>query len=136
MIGDWVQIGNRAWNVIVTEISEDASILYTENTGRVMEEGAPLTLDPLGTFFSHKVTFSRKRGYDGEYDLLFDYLLQPRHDGIPVKIVHGQTTISYDAYVSSGSRKIKSIDDKKKIVNWDSMQVTFIPIRAQVTPNG
>ena len=134
MIGDWVQIGGRAWDVLVTEIAEEFSILYTENTGRTMEVGAPLTLDPLGTFFQHKVTFARKRGHEAEYDLLFDYLAQPRSQGVPVKLVHGQTTIEYDAYVSSGSRKLKVIDEKGDVVKWDTMQVSIIPIKAQVTP--
>lgn len=134
MIGDWVQIGGRAWDVLVTEISEDFSILYTDNTGRTMDVGAPLTLDPLGTFFSHKVTFKRKKGKEEEYDMLFDYLAQPRYEGIPVEIVHGQQTIRYTAYVSSGSRKLKRIDETGNKVYWDSMQVNIIPVSAQVTP--
>lgn len=133
-IGNWVKIGGRAWNVRVLSIKEEFSKLYTENTGRTMDVGAPLTLDPLGTFFSHTVEFGRPSTGTDEYDILYEYLAKPRYDGIDVELVHGQTTISYKAYVSSGSRDIKRIDDKTKRVTWEKFQAKFIPVAAQVTP--
>ena len=61
-------INGRSWDVIVTAIEESFSILYTENTGRTLAIGAPMTLDPLGTFFSHKVTFKRCKENVEEFD--------------------------------------------------------------------
>ena len=65
---EYVKIGGRVWDVLVTEISENFNILYSENTGRTMSVGARMTLDPLGTFFGHKITFQRKQGNEKEYD--------------------------------------------------------------------
>ena len=59
---DLVKIGGKVYDVLVTELSENFNILYSENTGRTMSAGARMTLDPLGTFYGHKVTFQRKRG--------------------------------------------------------------------------
>lgn len=131
---DYVKIGGKVWDVLVTEISENFSILFSENTGRTIATGARMTLDPLGTFYGHKITFQRKKGMESEYDLLFDYVSKPRYDGIPVEIVHNQKTISYDAYISQGERTLKQIDEKTGKVFWGEFSVNIIPMEAQVLP--
>lgn len=134
MIGEWVKIGGKAWNVRVLEIEESFNILYTEKTGRTLAPGAPMTLDPLGTFYGHKVTFARRQGAYSEFDDLYDFLSKPRYSGITVDIVHGQSTLNYKAYVSSGSRSVKQINDKSNVVLWDTFQADFVPMKAQVIP--
>ncbi len=131
---EYVKIGGKVWDVIVTELSENFSILYSENTGRTMSAGARMVLDPLGTFIGHKITFQRKQGNEAEYDRFFDYMSQPRYDGISVDIVHGQTTIKYDAYVSQGERALKRIDPKTNKVYWDKFSLNIVPMEAQVVP--
>lgn len=127
-------IGGRKYDVIVTAIEESFSILYTENTGRTLAIGARMTLDPLGTFFSHKVTFKRSKENYEEFDRLYDYLSKPRYDGIPIEIAHNQTTIKYDAYVSQGGRALVRIAEKLKKIMWGEFEVNFVPMEAQVLP--
>ena len=131
---DFVKIGNKVWDVIVTEIGESFSILYSENTGRTMSQGASMTLDPLGTFYNHKVTFSRKKGFEKQYDDLWDFVSIPRYDGIDVEIVHNQTTLAYKAYISQGERALKRIDEKTNKVYWDKFSLNIVPMSAQVLP--
>lgn len=131
---DYVKIGGKVWDVVVTEITENFNILYSENTGRTMSVGAKMSLDPLGTFYGHKVTFQRKQGKEAEYDKLFDYISKPRYDGISVEIVHNQKTISYKAYVSNGERTLKRIDKKTNKVYWEKFSANIIPMEAQVIP--
>ena len=131
---DYVKIGGRAYDVIVTELTENFNILYSENTGRTMSRGARMTLDPLGTFYGHKVTFQRKKGKESEYDQLFDYVSYPRYDGIYVEIAHNQSVIKYDAYISSGERALKRIDKRTGKVYWDKFSLNIIPMEAQVLP--
>jgi hypothetical protein len=131
---DYVKIGGRTYDVLVTEIIESFNILYSENTGRTISPKAKMVLDPLGTFFGHKITFQRKQGKEAEYDRLFDYVSVPRYDGIPVEVVHGQTTISYDAYISNGERALRRIDVKSGKVYWDKFSVNIVPMEAQVLP--
>ena len=133
---DIVQIGGRTWDVLVTEITENFSILYSENTGRTMSLGAGMTLDPLGTFFNYKVTFARKSGYEKQYDQLFSFVSNPRYDGIEVNIVHDQALWDkpFMAYISSGERALKRIDEKTGRVFWDNFTLNIIPMKAQVLP--
>ena len=130
---DIVKIDGKQYNVLVTELSENFNILYSENTGRTLAIGARMTLDPLGAFHGHKITFRSKSGYETEYDYLFNYLSTPRYNGIMVEIVSGQGTIVYDAYVSQGERALKRIGKDGKVY-WDKFSVNIIPMEAQVTP--
>lgn len=122
------------YDVIVLEIEETFNILYSDQTGRTVGIGAPMVLDPLGTFIGHKVKIKCKKGHEAEYDSLFDFLTTPRYDGITVKMVHNQTSIEYEAYISNGARKVKIIDKDEEKVYWGEMTLNIVPIRAQVTP--
>ena len=131
---EYVKIGGKVYDVLVAELSENFNILYSQNTGRTISAGARMTLDPLGTFIGHKITFRRKQGREAEYDKLFDYVSKPRYDGIPVELVHNQTTISYDAYISQGERALKRIDPNSGVVYWDQFSVNIVPMEAQIVP--
>ena len=130
-----VRIGGRLWKVHITEITESFSILYSENTGRTMAEGT-MTLDPIGTFYNYKITFSREQGQEKEYDELFNFLAIPRYDGLEVNIIHNQALWDkpFMAYVSQGERALKRIDAKTGKVYWDKFSVNIVPMSAQVLP--
>lgn len=127
-------INGKSYDVIVTAIEESFSILYSENTGRVISKGSPMTLDPLGSFFSYKITFKRNKDNYKDFDELYTFLYQPRYDGFPVEFVHNQTTLKFNAYVSQGARAIKKIDLKANKTQWGEFQANFVPIEAQILP--
>lgn len=131
---EYCKIGGRTYDAIITAIEETFNILYSENSGRTMSTGARMTLDPLGTFYGHRITFQRKQGKELEYDALFDFVSKPRYDGIPVELVHNQKTIKYDAYISQGTRRLKKIDETSGKVYWGELVLNIIPMEAQVAP--
>lgn len=131
---NYVKIGYKVWDVLVTEISESFSILYSENTGRTMSDGAKMVLDPLGTFYNHKVTFCRKQGFEEEFDELWNYVSEPRGYGTEVEIVHNQTTLKYTAYFSEGERSLKRIDPKTNKIYWDKFSLNIVAMEAQRLP--
>jgi hypothetical protein len=136
---NYVKIGTsendaREYDVIVTELIENFNILYSENTGRTISTGAKMTLDPLGTFRGYKITFARKQGQEEEYDRLFDFVSEPRYDGIWLEAVHNQTVQKAQFYISSGERVLKRIDENTGKVYWDKLTLNIVPMEAQVLP--
>lgn len=130
----WLKIDGREWNVKVIGITENFNVLYSENTGRTMAAGAPIVLDPLGTFYGHKISVRRNGDDLDEFDDLFDFVSKPHATGILVEAVHGQTMISYLAYVSNGERKVDKIDPKSGKVYYSTVEFNIIPMEAQVRP--
>ena len=126
---DICKIGEREYSVVVVGITETFTKLYTENTGRMA--GGKMNLDCIGTFYGHKVEIARKAGFEASFDELYDLLSLPTNEGIPVKMVHNQTSIEYEAYISSGERAVKRIDNKTQKVYWDKLSFTLIPMEAQ-----
>jgi hypothetical protein len=129
---EYCKINGKNYDVIITSIEESFTVLYSENTGRTL--GGRMVLDPIGTFFSHKVTFNRSPDNAKAFDDLFDFLSKPKNDGFPVEIIHGQKSMRYDAYVSSGARALKRISKDRTKAFWGELSVTFTPMEAQVLP--
>lgn len=134
-IGNWFQINGKTYEVKVISIVESANILYSNNTGRTMSVGSRMVLDPLGTFIGHNVTVKRDGSNLADYDRLYNELIKPRYDGMMVKVVHDQTTIEYEAYVSAAEREVERIDDLGKKVYWKEMKINIVPMEAWILPN-
>ena len=131
---DYVKIGGKSYDVIVTDIERNFEILQSSNAGATLAPGARETLDPLGTRIGHKITFKRKPGYEKEFDELWDFVIQPRFDGVWVDIVYNQDTLHYEARFTSGNQQLKKIDPVTKKVYWGELVLDIVPIEAQVKP--
>lgn len=131
---NYFKINGRSYNVVVTELTESFTILYSENSGRTMAVGSRMVLDPLGTYIAHNVKVKRKAGYEEDFDELYEFFLQPRYDGVKVEIAHLQDSISYDAYVSNGSRTLTRIDPNKNKAYWGELTLNIVPMEAQILP--
>lgn len=137
---DYFRVNGKKYEVIVTSLEENFNILYSENTGRTLAEGAPVTLDPLGTFFGHKVAVRRKNGHEREFDDLYQLVSRPlrvekEEDALLFEVAHLQDSIAYRAYVSTGTRAVTRIDEKTGKVYWGELSLNIVPIKAQVLPD-
>jgi hypothetical protein len=135
---NYFKINDESYDVLVTAIEENFNILYSQNTGRTLAEGAPMVLDPIGTFYGHKVSVRRKRGKESKFDDLYNIVSKPRiviepEDALLFEIVHGQKTIKYRGYVGSGSRAVKKIGEDDTVY-WDELSLNIVPIEAWELP--
>lgn len=147
----WFKINGREYNVSITGFKEDFTVLYTENTGRTLDEGAPLVLDPLGTFFNYEMTVNLIVGYEDDFDDLYELMSQPSKTPLRIVLPRTRKTIwrtkndndvltdGFDAYVSSGSRSIKWIrstsEGELDDVGYSSYMIKFTATKAQVLPD-
>lgn len=132
---NYVKINGVSFDVgvAISDYEESFSVLDGENAGRV--KTGRMVRDVIGTYIGHKVTFFNKGGSVGNaaFDALWDALKQHSvEDSVLLEAVDGQTQISYEAYYTSGSRKIKRVVDG--VNYWDDLQVNFVPMEAQITP--
>lgn len=146
----WFKINGEEYNVRVFEPEETFTILYGENTGRTLAEGAPMVLDPKGTFFNYTLTVGAIRGHENDFEKLWRLLSFPRNEGLLVEFPKsrnamwqtknddGENVNGFYAYVSTGKRKIKKIleetDGELKEVVYDVFSINFIAMKAQVLP--
>lgn len=146
----WFKIDGREWDVKIFEPKESFTILYSENTGRTLSEGAPMVLDPLGTFFNYSLTVGKNKNKPEEFDALWDYISKPRKSPMLVVLPRNQCVWhtaddegndieGFFAYVSNGERGIKTIqeniDGTLKFVDYDTFTMNIIATKAQVIPS-
>lgn len=116
--------------VAISDIEENFNVLDGPSAGRVL--AGSMVRDVIGTYIGHKVTFFNGKG-DAGFDTLWDYLVAHSvDDSVMLEAADGQSSISYEAYYTSGTRKIRNVSDG--VNYWDEIEVNFIPIDPQVRP--
>jgi hypothetical protein len=131
---NYVEIDGKPYDVIVSSIQRSPEIRQSENAGATLAEGAEETLDPLGTFITYIVGFTRKQGKEIEFDNLWETLIKPRYDGVWVNIVYNQTKLKYKARFEISPQAVDKIDKITGKVYWGEISVNIVPTKAQILP--
>lgn len=117
--------------VAISAIEENFSVLDGDNAGRSKLNGHMIR-DIIGTYIGHKVTFFNGKSNTG-FDALWDYLkVHSVDDSVALEAADDQSSLSYEAYYTSATRKLRTVNDG--VNYWDEIEVNFIPIDPQVTP--
>ncbi|WP_312280806.1 hypothetical protein [Oscillibacter sp.] len=115
--------------VAISSIEENFNVLDGDNVGRNSGNGRMIR-DVLGSFIGHKITFFNGKD-NAAFDALWDYLKQHSADDyVMLEAASGQSSISYQAYYTSGSRKLRTAAEG--VNYWDEIEVNFIPIAPQI----
>lgn len=116
--------------VAISDIEETFNVLDGENAGRVLT--GSMVRDVIGTYIGHKITFFSGKS-PKDFDALWSYLIAHSvDDSVQLEAADNQTSISYRAYYTSGTRKLGRVTDG--VNYWEEISVNFIPIDPQVTP--
>lgn len=131
-MANYCKINGRSFDsaVAISSIEETLNVLDGENAGRVMS--GRMIRDVIGSYIGHKITFFNGKDNEG-FDALWDYLAaHSKDDYVTLEASDGQSSISYEAYYTSVSRKLRGAYDG--VNYWDELEVNFIPMDAQVKP--
>ena len=125
-----VKIDGVAYDVLVTALQEKFEVLEGPNSGYALYRQRELR-DITGVKIGHVVTFAPDNDPEA-FDALTDYLFGAVRPSVQLEVVHGQTTIDYEAAYSTGSRSVAYIDDNTDTVGWGDLTVEFRPMETQV----
>ena len=117
--------------VSISDYEETFNVVDGEAAGRSKMRGHMIR-DPLGCFIGHKISFFRGDSVEG-FDALWDWLkIHSVDDSVWIRAADGQTAIEYEAYYTSGGRKLESVHNG--VNYWGPITVNFIPIDPQIEP--
>lgn len=129
---NYCKINGRAFDVTVaiSSIEESFNVLDGSNAGRVMS--GRMVRDVIGTYIGHKITFFNGKK-QADFDALWQYLIDHSVDDyVTLEAADNQTSISYQAYYTSGTRTLSSAANGANV--WDEIEINFVPMDAQVKP--
>lgn len=124
------KIDGKSFDVLVTAIGETTNIIEGKNAGTALYRQREIR-DILGVKIGHSVTFAPDNDYEA-FDELYEYLFGSIRPSVNVEIVHGNSTISYEAAYNTATRGVAHIDDDNDIVYYGEMTVEFRPIENQI----
>ena len=118
-------------DVAISSYNRNFNVLDGENSGRVMT--GRMVRDIIGTYIGHKIrVFRRGDNYAG-LDEFWDYLIEHSvDDSVMLEAADGQTSISYEAYYTTGSQDIER--GVNGVNDWGEIERNFVPMDAQVKP--
>lgn len=129
---NYCKINGQSFDVTVaiSDIEETFNVLDGSNAGRVMS--GRMIRDVIGTYIGHKITFFNGKS-NADFDALWNYLIAHSVDDyVNLEAADGQTSLSYQAYYTSGTRSLRSAAGGTNV--WDEIEINFVPMDAQVKP--
>lgn len=124
------KIDGVSYDVLITAISESFNVVEGPNSGSALYRQREIR-DLLGVKIGHTITFAPDNDPDA-FDALTDHLFSSVRPYVMLEVVHNQTVIAYEAAYSTGTRRVRHIDDNNDIVYWDELTVDFRPMENQV----
>lgn len=126
-----VSIDNIYYDIMIPEngIKRSFSIADTDNAGRLLT--GKMVRDIVGTYYNYTIQFETKYLSDDEYDDLFNKLSAPV-DYHTITVPYGQGTLTFEAYITSGSDTLRSVRNNRN--KWQGLSVNFIAMKPYFTP--
>lgn len=115
---------------LVPDFEENFEILSGKNSGRTQDGN--MYIEPIGTYYNYQFTIIRRANCPlATWDEAFHRLSDPNNVHL-ITVYHDQGTWSFTAYISSGSRRLVSIEGSKKL--WSAITCQFTAMEPQRRP--
>ena len=140
---DLVKIDGVVYDVLVSALEEKAEKVQGKNTGTALYRDREIQ-DIVGIKYAHNITFSPNEEHPELFDNLFSYLFDNVRESVMLEVVHGQTTIEYEATYTTGGRRVNYISKKKDadtdeefdFIGWDDLTIEFRSIETVINAEG
>lgn len=116
-------------HIHIVSIKRSFSVLDGENAGRVMT--GRMERDIIGTYYNYSAEVDSDEASKEEYDRFYEAISAPV-DSHLIVVPYGQTTLTFDAYVSNGEDELLSSYDDDN--TWGGLTFNFIAMEPQRTP--
>lgn len=123
-----ITVDNVQYDVLVSGLSRSFQVLDGDNAGRTLS--GRMVRDVIGTYYNYEMQIRPIVGKYSDYDDLYQVLSAPV-DSHSVVLPYGQSTLSFDAYVTSGQDSL--IRKKASETYWTGLSVQFIAMEPQRT---
>ena len=119
----------RLW---VTGLKRKFEVVDGENSGRV--KSLRMYRDIEGTFYNYTLEIDSERSNKADYDTFYEMISAPV-ESHRLTFPYAQTTLSFEAYVTSGEDNLKMEKVKDGRENrWSGLSVNFIAMEPQRRP--
>lgn len=125
-------IDGKEYDVSILFIPEEGierkfNILDGNNAGRLQAKGK-MYRDIIGTFFTYVIKIDTNRLNPQEYDELYETISDPNVDSHTLVVPYGQSSLTFEAYITSGSDKLSR---RVNGVNyWEGLSLEFVSMQA------
>lgn len=116
---------------VVDKPKRTFNIVDGDNAGRLLIT-LKMDRDVLGTLYNYSMKIDSSFMTVEEYDTLYELLSAPVDSHI-IEVPYGQTTLVYEAYVTSGSDELIII--KNGINYWEGLTINFVAMEPQRRPS-
>lgn len=133
---DLVKIDGVSYDALVSALEEKPEIVEGKNSGTALYRNRDIR-DIVGIKYAHIITFSPNEEAPELFDALYSYLFDNIRESVMLEVVHGQTTLSYEARYNTGARRVAYINnDDSDFVGWDDLTIEFRSIETVINPAG
>ncbi len=103
-------------------------VLDGPNAGRML--AGNMTRDVIGTFYNYQMDIDSNGSSLAEYDRLYEVLSAPV-DSHTVSFPYGQSTLTFEAYITKGSDALKRKHQTGQY--WGGLSIQFVAMAPQRT---
>lgn len=117
------------YDVIIPQngIKRSFQVLDDDTAGRVLSGAMQRSI--IGTYYNYTIELDTSRMDKDDYDDMYDVLSAPV-DYHELVVPFGQTTLIFNAYITSGTDNLKQISPTGNV--WEGLTLNFIAIEPQV----
>lgn len=116
-------------NIHIVTLRRSFSVLDGENAGRLMT--GSMERDIIGTYYNYSCEVDASAADLTEYDTFYEVITAPQ-DSHMLSVPYGQSTLTFEAYVTNGEDTLLSILDDANV--WGNLSFNFIAMNPARTP--